>query len=183
MPAASRVDPGPSSPDGSDWTWVLTRPCPDCGFDPDDIRGDGVSTILRDAAGRFLMVLERPDAAARPAVGVWSPLEYACHVGDVCDVMRGRLEQIVAGEGGLVRFPDWNQDEAAIAAQYWRAEPAQVGDRIATAFELAAQAYAAPTAEQWSWPAERSNGSTFTAATLSRYFVHDIHHHLWDVSA
>ena len=183
MPPVSLADPGPSSPDESDWTWVLTRPCGDCGFDPDGIRSDGVPGMLRDAAGRFATVLVRSDASARPRAGVWSPLEYVCHVGDVCDVMRGRLEQIVAGEGRLVRFPDWNQDEAAIAAEYWRAEPAQVGERIATAFELAAQAYAAPTQDQWSWPAERSNGSAFTAASLARYFVHDIHHHLWDVSA
>lgn len=181
MPLAPPADPGPSTPDGSDWTWVLTRPCPDCGFDPDDIRADGVPAILRDAAGRFVAVLARADAATRPAAGVWSPLEYACHVGDVCDVMRARLELIVAGEGRLVRFADWDQDEAATA--YWRAEPTQARDRIATAFESAAQAFAAPTGDQWSWPAERSNGSPFTAATLATYFVHDIHHHLWDVSA
>ncbi len=183
MPPALRVDPGPSTPDGSDWTWVLTRPCPDCGFDPDDIRGAGVPTILRDAAGRFVAVLERSDVAVRPAAGVWSPLEYACHVCDVCDVMRGRLEQILAGEGRLVRFADWDQDEAAIAGAYWRAEPADVVGRVVTAFEAAAQAYSGPTGEQWSWPAERSNGSPFTAETLARYFLHDLLHHLWDVSA
>ena len=139
--------------------------------------------ILRDAAGRFAVVLDRADSTTRPSAGVWSPLEYACHVGDVCDVMRVRLEQIVAGEGRLVRFADWNQDEAAIASAYWRAEPAQVAGRIGAAFEAAALAYSLPTGEMWSWPAERSNGSTFTAATLATYFVHDIHHHLWDVRA
>ena len=183
MPPASLVDPGPSLPDESDWTWVLTRPCPDCGFDPDDIGADGVPAILRDAAGRFAAVLERADVATRPAAGVWSPLEYACHVCDVCDVMRDRLEQIIDGDGRLVRFSDWNQDEAAVAAAYWRAEPSDVVSRIVTGFEAAAQAYARPTGEQWSWPAERSDGSPFTAATLATYFVHDLRHHLWDVSA
>ncbi|MEO6996840.1 MAG: DinB family protein [Terracoccus sp.] len=183
MPPALPVDPGPSVPDESDWTWVLTRPCSDCGFDPDDIRPEGVPAILRDAGGRFSAVLSRSNAAARPDAGVWSSLEYACHVCDVCDVMSDRLEQIIAGEGRLVRFADWDQDEAAIVAAYWRAEPAQVGDRVATAFESAAQAYAGPTGDQWLWPAERSNGSPFTAASLAGYFVHDIHHHLWDVRA
>ena len=183
MSRALPVDPGPSIPDDADWTWVLTRPCRACGFHPDDVRPDGVPAILRDAAGRFAATLERDDAIARPDVGVWSPLEYACHVCDVCDVMSSRLGQIVAGGGQHVRFADWNQDQAAIAAAYWRNERGAVRARVATAFESAAHAYAAPTGDQWSWPAERSNGSRFTADTLARYFVHDIHHHLWDVRA
>ncbi|HSU74673.1 MAG TPA: DinB family protein, partial [Terrabacter sp.] len=28
-----------------------------------------------------------------------------------------------------------------------------------------------------------SNGSSFTARTLALYFVHDVRHHLWDVTA
>lgn len=181
MPPAPPVDPGPSVPDESDWTWVLTRPCPDCGFDLDAIRPDGVPSLLRDAGGRFSAVLSRADATTRPDAGVWSPLEYASHVCDVCDVMSGRLEQILAGQGRLVKLADWDQDSASVA--YWRAEPAQVRDRVRAAFESAAQAYTAPTGDQWSWPAERSNGSPFTVATLASYFVHDIHHHLWDVRA
>ena len=35
----------------------------------------------------------------------------------------------------------------------------------------------------WQWPALRSNGSQFTASTLALYFLHDVQHHLWDVSA
>ena len=51
------------------------------------------------------------------------------------------------------------------------------------AFERAATAYALPAGTQWEWPALRSNGSTFTARTLSLYFVHDIRHHLWGPSS
>jgi hypothetical protein len=28
----------------------------------------------------------------------------------------------------------------------------------------------------------RSNGSVFTVASLSQYFLHDVVHHLWDVT-
>src|SRR4051794_791858 len=28
------VTPEPVEPDTKDWTWVLDRPCPECGFDP-----------------------------------------------------------------------------------------------------------------------------------------------------
>ena len=177
------TDPGPSTPDDADWTWVLERPCPDCGFDAAATDPAAVPGILRDASRRYAVRLGRDDVRTRPAEGVWSPLEYACHVRDVCDVMRGRLEQILAGEGSLVQFANWDQDETAVEAQYWRSDPEVVASELSDAFERAATAYALPSGTQWEWPALRSNGSAFTARTLSLYFVHDIHHHLWDVNA
>ncbi|HET7304042.1 MAG TPA: DinB family protein [Segeticoccus sp.] len=174
-------DPGPATADSSDWTWVLTRPCPDCGFDASRLRPPEVPGILRDAEPRFGAVLERPDVRERPSAGTWSPLEYCCHVRDVCTVMTGRLEQILAGGGALVRFADWDQDEAERARQYWRAEPEQVGPQLAARLDRAADRYAVPTGGQWAWPALRSNGSRFTAETLAQYFLHEVTHHLWDV--
>jgi hypothetical protein len=176
------TDPGPAIPDDSDWTWVLSRPCPDCGFDAATLRPEDVAAHLRDAAGRYAAVLVRDDVHSRPATGVWSPLEYACHVRDVCDVMRGRIEQIIAGGGAVVRFANWDQDATANEKQYWRADPQVVEREVAHAFEAAAAAYDRPTEEQWQWQALRSNGSQFTARTLAQYFLHDVQHHLWDVN-
>lgn len=180
---SDRRDPGPVTPDEADWTWVLSRPCPDCGLDTASVRPDDVPPILRDAGRRYAAVLGRADVAQRPAAGVWSPLEYVCHVRDVCDVMRGRLEQIRAGGGELVHFANWDQDRTAVDSAYWRADPEVVRDEVSAAFGAAATAYGLPTGQQWEWPAERSNGSRFTARTLAQYFAHDIHHHLWDVRA
>ena len=177
------TDPGPSTPDDADWTWVLSRPCPDCGFDAADVQPEDVPALLRDAGQRYAAVLGRDDVRERPADGVWSPLEYACHVRDVCDVMRGRLEQIVASGGAVVRFTNWDQDETAVKRQYWRSDPDVVAREVTAAFEAAATAYALPAGTQWEWPALRSNGSEFTARTLALYFTHDIRHHLWDVNA
>ena len=177
------VDPGPSTPDTADWTWVLHRPCPDCGFDAAGTRVSDVPAMLRDAGARYAAALGREEARTRPREGVWSTLEYACHVRDVCEVMRGRLEQVLAGGGELVRFADWDQDETALDRQYWRSDPAVVAREVTQACAAAATAYALPTGTQWEWPAERSNGSTFSARTLALYFAHDVHHHLWDVTA
>jgi hypothetical protein len=181
--ATGLSDPGPSTPDDTDWTWVLTRPCPDCGFDASDLSVDDVPALLRDAATRYAVRLDEPDARSRPSPGVWSPLEYSCHARDVCDVMRGRLEQILAGRGDLVQFADWDQDQTAVQEQYWRSDPSTVQRELTAAFEEAASVFARPGREQWEWPALRSNGSRFTARTLALYFVHDIRHHLWDVKA
>ncbi|CAN7567700.1 DinB family protein [Terrabacter sp. LjRoot27] len=177
------TDPGPSTPDDADWTWVLTRPCPDCGFDAAAVEPADVPDLLRDAGQRYAAALGREDARTRPAEGVWSTLEYACHVRDVCDVMRGRLEQILARGGEVVRFANWDQDETAVEQQYWRSDPDVVAHEVTAAFEAAATAYALPAGTQWEWPALRSNGSEFTARTLALYFTHDIRHHLWDVNA
>lgn len=181
MPNSQLSDPGPSAPDTADWTWVLTRPCPDCGFRPDDVRPEGIPEILEDAKMRYAAVLARADVRARPSDGVWSPLEYAAHVRDVCDVMRGRLEQILDGGGETVQFANWDQDQAAIDGAYWKSDPDVLATELEIAFDAAAQAYARPTSDQLTWPGLRSNGSAFTVETLGRYFVHDVLHHLWDV--
>jgi hypothetical protein len=181
------TDPGPSTPDDADWTWVLTRRCPDCGFDPTELDPAADPTaapaLLRDAGQRYAAALGRVDVRTRPAEGVWSPLEYTCHVRDVCDVMRGRLEQILDGGGELVTFANWDQDATAVERQYWRSDPEVVAREVTAAFEAAATAYARPSGAQWEWPGLRSNGSQFTARTLTLYFLHDIRHHLWDVTA
>lgn len=97
--------------------------------------------------------------------------------------MRGRLVQILAGGGERVRFADWDQDATALALAYWRADPGYVSGQLVDAVEAAAVAFAVPSGDQWAWTAERSNGSAFTTASLATYFVHDLHHHLWDVTA
>ena len=175
-------DPGPAQPDTADWTWVLTRPCPDCGFRAGDVPAGHIGAVVRDAGARYAAVLGRADARTRPAAGVWSPLEYTCHVRDVCDVMRGRVEQILAAGGGEpVRFANWDQDATAIEKAYWSADSEVVRGEVERAFEQAAAAFDRPAGEQWSWRAIRSNGSEFTTLTLGQYLVHDLVHHLWDV--
>src|SRR5665647_711735 len=77
------VEPLTPTPDDKDWTWVLDTPCPECGFDAVAIKATDVATQVRDIAPAFEAVLDRPDARDRPEPGVWSPLEYGCHVRDL----------------------------------------------------------------------------------------------------
>lgn len=175
-------DPGPVAPDTSDWTWVLTRRCPDCGFDPKEISPLAFTEIVRDDKQRYAAVLRRAGVRGRPSAGVWSPLEYCCHVRDVCDVMRERLEQILAARGGApVRFANWDQDAAAVDGAYWQSDPETVRYELEAAFEAAAEAFDRPDGDQWSWTGLRGDGAEFTARTLGLYFIHDLTHHLWDV--
>ena len=70
-------------PDDKDWTWVLQRECPECGFDAPSMDVHDIPELVRANAAAWQEVLARPDVRRRPRPGVWSPLEYGCHVRDV----------------------------------------------------------------------------------------------------
>ena len=37
----------PIVPDDKDWTWVLLRPCPECGFDASTLAPEDIAPLLR----------------------------------------------------------------------------------------------------------------------------------------
>jgi hypothetical protein len=112
---------------------------------------------------------------------VWSPLEYGCHVRDVHRTMRARV--LLMLEQDEPTFANWDQDATALEERYADQEPAGVADELAAAAEAAAQAYEQVGAAAWDRPGLRSNGSRFTVASLGRYHLHDVVHHLHDVTA
>jgi hypothetical protein len=166
-------------PDSKDWTWVLGRPCEECGFNADSVGTDVLAEKLRDGATRWSAVLSREDVRVRPSENQWSPLEYACHVRDVFLVFYGRL--VLMLENDRPTFENWDQDETAIEGRYCDQDPAEVRDEICASARRYADRFDAVEAPQWSREGLRSNGSEFTVASLGRYSLHDVVHHLWDV--
>ncbi|CAN5261382.1 hypothetical protein BH09ACT5_BH09ACT5_14520 [soil metagenome] len=73
----------PITPDTKNWTWVLEKPCPECGFDATTFGAPDVAALLRENARAWPAVLRRADVRVRPDDATWSPLEYAAHVRDV----------------------------------------------------------------------------------------------------
>lgn len=166
-------------PDTKDWTWVLERRCPECAFEAGALAGSALPALLRSYAARWGEVLRRPDAARRPSPAVWSPLEYACHVRDVCRVFRARAELMLTEDDPA--FENWDQDATAIAERYDEQIPAAVADELREAADAVAATFAAVGGDQWARTGRRSDGSSFTVETLGQYFAHDLAHHLWDV--
>lgn len=41
-------------PDSKDWTWVLTRACAECGFDPAAVHHTEVAGMIRDDAALWV---------------------------------------------------------------------------------------------------------------------------------
>ncbi|WP_182112433.1 MULTISPECIES: DinB family protein [unclassified Actinotalea] len=163
-------------PDTKDWTWVTERPCLDCGFHPEAVAGDEIPGILMGYATRWEDVLRRDDVARRPVPKVWSPLEYACHVRDVCDVFAARARLIREQDGPS--FENWDQDATAVAERYGEQDPAAVSLELVAAARGAAEAFTGLSDADWGRPGYRSNGSAFTALSLGHYFLHDVAHHL-----
>lgn len=168
-------------PDDKDWTWVLERPCPECGFDAREL--DVATTLSRvgDLARAWCEVLRRPDVARRETPGKWSPLEYACHVRDVVRVFDRRLDLMITQDGA--HFENWDQDATAIEERYDLQDPTIVAAEITADAQQFAQRFALVEGDLWQHRGVRSNGSEFTIATFALYFLHDLMHHLWDVGA
>ncbi len=161
-------------PDEKDWTWVLSKPCPECGFDASTVTPATVPGSVLSMLPRWRAVLRREDAAVRPNDHTWSPLEYACHVRDVFGLNLMLTEDDA-------KFDNWDQDQAAIDGDYASADPAQVSSELISEGEQTAESFARVVQDEWPRTGTRSNGSVFTVLTFSQYFLHDVVHHLHDV--
>lgn len=173
--------PGHVPPDDKDWTWVLERPCPECGFDTRTIDVTDVGAMIRTTASRWQRVLADPDVRVRPKPAQWSPLEYACHVRDVFRIYFDRLDRMLAED--RPQYPNWDQDAAAVVARYDLDSPATVAAELTRAAAVLADRFDGVSGDEWQRTGLRSDGASFTIDTFARYFIHDPIHHLWDVRA
>ncbi|WP_433714559.1 DinB family protein [Nocardia sp. CA-084685] len=185
-------------PDVKNWTWVLERSCPECGFDPEPITYAAVPDLAREYAGRLAATLERPDSAVRPDESTWSALEYAAHVRDVCRIFSYRaaiaartdaVDPKVPGfdanglesADGVPVFSNWDQDVTAVIDQYDKQDPRKVAAELTEAAEAVARAFESVPEAALGNHARRSDGSVFTLESLAVYFLHDVIHHVHDV--
>ncbi len=168
-----------SMADSKDWTWVLEKPCPECGFDGAGVTRFDIAPALRAQVEEFAELAKSPLAQRRPSPQVWSAHEYICHVRDVYELYSTRLGLMVHEDNPL--YPNWDQDETAAADNYSTQDSAQaVVDLIANGQKLADE-FEALFDEQWARVGRRSDGASFTIDTFGRYLAHDPHHHLWDI--
>ena len=167
------------TPDTKDWTWVLQRPCPECGFDTQGFPVEAVPGMIMANAAAWQPVLEG-DAGTRPEPGKWSPLEYACHVRDVFRLYDQRLELMLSQDDP--QFPNWDQDETAVADRYGEQDPAEVAAALRQAAAAISESFERVTGDQWQRTGGRSDGARFSVETFARYLVHDPVHHLYDVT-
>ena len=165
-------------PDTKDWTWVLQRPCPECGYDAQSLADGDITAAVRDNTASWRAVVHD---TTRPDERTWSPLEYACHVRDVHRIYLQRLELMLSQDDPL--YANWDQDETAVAERYGEQDPERVADELEQAGDALADRFDGLTAEQWQRPGCRSDGASFTVSSFARYYLHDLVHHRADVTA
>lgn len=160
---------------------MLERPCPACGLDAASVSGPDVAPMLRSSNSLWQDVLRGKDVRLRPEPSTWSPLEYACHVRDVCHRFDARLRLMLSRDDP--DFENWDQDAAAIASRYGHQDPAVVAAELDEAARSFAALLESLTEDQWHRTGRRSDGAQFSVDSFARYFVHDVVHHLHDVGA
>jgi hypothetical protein len=172
----------PIVPDDKDWTWVLHRRCPECGFDASSCPPPSVPALLRANAETWARVLDgrAGELRRRPSSDNWAPLEYACHVRDVCTLYHRRLLLMLTEDDPL--YPNWDQDATAVEEDYLGQDPATVAAQLGAAAEDLAAAFEHVDGAQWDLPGRRSDGASFTVASFARYMIHDPVHNLYDVT-
>jgi hypothetical protein len=171
---------GVIDPDTKDWTWVLSSPCPECGFDAAGCATPAVSGLLRANAATWADLHERGRIRpGRSDPGQWSSLEYACHVRDVFHRYDERIANMLVEDDPL--FPNWDQDASAVEDRYDEQDPDLVVADLGRFAEALARRLDGIAPEEWSRPGRRSDGASFTVDSIARYMIHDPIHHLWDV--
>jgi hypothetical protein len=170
----------PIVPDTKNWTWVVERPCLDCGYDGRSTDVSRVGDLVRANAAEWPELLARPDSGLRPTGDQWSALEYGCHVRDVYRLYTYRLGLMLAEDGP--QYENWDQDATAVEQHYELQDPAVVADELVAAANENAALWDTVTPEQYGRRGLRSDGAEFTVETFARYFIHDPIHHLDDVA-
>ena len=168
-------------PDDKDWTWVLGRRCEECGFEAAAVPQEQLGERFFIAVQEWVQILrENPAVEARPAPRTWSPLEYGAHVRDLLVLTGQRVELMLTDDDAA--FANWDQDEAARTGRYGEQDPEQVAEDLEAAGQRLVSLIAEIEARAWGRTGRRSDGSSFTVTTLLQYVLHDVVHHLWDVT-
>src|SRR6478735_11474611 len=113
-------------PDTKNWTWVLERACPECGFEASAFPRERVGAMTRANAALWPDVLARENVRERPRSDTWSPLEYGAHVRDAMRIFDERLRLMLTEDGPT--YTNWNQDATAVEDRYDLQDPSTVAD-------------------------------------------------------
>ncbi len=157
--------------------------CDVCGYEWDALRADEFGTRLRSAVEGFAIALRRSDAHLRPGDGIWSTIEYSCHVRDVILNLRDRI-LLGAIEDNPVPHRIYADDRVALGL-YANDLPETVAADLRFAAELAIRAVDALSPEQLGRPIfyPYPRPETRTLLWVTSQLLHEAEHHLDDITA
>jgi hypothetical protein len=136
-------------------------------------------------SGAYRPVLLGSDEAAlraHPDAGVWSILEYSCHLRDVLTAQRDRIRRAL--EEDNPDFASMRREERVAEERYNEQQPEAVADQLDAAAGALAGVVDSLDDAGWRrtgiyhWPATRVR----TVEWIARHGLHECVHHLMDVS-
>jgi hypothetical protein len=162
---------------------VLERPCPECGFESSKVPRDQIPELIGANALVWVEILAGNPGRLRrrPREDRWSVLEYACHVRDVFRVMDKRLNLMLSLDES--RFENWDQDQTAEQDNYGDQAPAAVATELSAAAETLAEDFGGIEDNAWQRRGMRSDDASFTVETIGQFMLHDVVHHVHDVTS
>lgn len=156
--------------------------CASCGLRYGDLSPSTALLLIRSYPAQYRRRLQHLPAdllVRRPAAGVWSALEYACHVRDVYDVYDARVRRTLT-EYEPVLEPMRNDERAERGA--YNEQPLAA---VLSALERNADRFVGLASEisepQWNRSAVRLSGETRTVLWMVRQAAHEGLHHLHDI--
>jgi hypothetical protein len=165
--------------------------CDPCAFVYADVNAKALPERLASFGPRYrerLLPPRRPAAwhamlRTRPTAGVWSALEYTCHVRDVFLTLRDRLYTVLVEDKPVVA--PMYRDHRVILARYNEQDPEEAAEQLAAAARLIAQAFEALDPAQlarlcvYPFPAPTERPVLW----VGQHAVHEGEHHLRDVES
>ncbi len=168
-------------PDTKDWTWVIGRPCRECGLDIATMPRSAFAGLVRASAAAWCAVLTGPGNVRQRAMpGVWSTLEYGCHVRDVLELTNYRLRLMLSIDEPC--YPAWDQDAIVITERYADQNPTAVAASLCDVAEVVSARLERLSGDDWNRAGTRDDGARFSVESFARYNIHDMAHHLYDVT-
>lgn len=156
--------------------------CDECGFRYDLADADeAAGRIALGAAEIDLLLNADGDLRSRRQPGVWSPLEYGCHVRDVLLVQRERV--LAARRADRVECTPMGREERVEHDGYAGQNPVDVARQLADAALLLGNVLERLGPDDWERlvvysypePAER------TLRWVAVHTVHEMQHHTLDI--
>ncbi|ABK65796.1 MULTISPECIES: DinB family protein [Mycobacterium avium complex (MAC)] len=162
---------------------LVTDPCRECGFAYDLRQAATAGDDVRARVAEVVTILcdNTIDVRSRPRNGVWSPLEYGCHLRDVLLVQRERV--LAARRTGGADCASMGREERAEHDGYNEQDPREVARQLADAATLFGNVLARLSDEDWDrtlvyhYPETRERSLRWVAV----HTAHELHHHLLDI--
>jgi hypothetical protein len=157
--------------------------CDECGFVYDELPVEQIGRALRSLPAQYgtVLAVEEKVLRAHPLTGVWSALEYACHVRDVFGVQKERVELALVEDEPS--FRPMNREELVSRDHYNDQDPVVVEQELTAAARALADLFdglddaALARTGIYNYPTRGAR----TIAWIGRHSVHEGRHHLRDM--